>query len=105
MYKDPSNEYSALLTIDTGVDATHAILDMIKQVEKTPDSLISFCGDGDGTNTGHINGVKGQVSYSLSNVHVCVVCNVHFLTTLLTVLCPTDYQICTTLSSYMGWSS
>ena len=56
-----NNDFPELLTIDTGSDATKAILTMIQQIGKEPHALVSFCGDGDGTNTGHINGVKGQV--------------------------------------------
>ena len=64
MNKDPSNDYAELLSIDTGVDATAAMLAMIEQIGKTPKALTSFCGDGDGTNTGEVKGVKGQVSSS-----------------------------------------
>ena len=61
MNEDPSHEFAELFSIDTGSDATAALIAFIEQIGKKPSDLTSFCGDGDGTNTGHINGLKGQV--------------------------------------------
>ena len=61
MKKSPYLPMSSLNTIDTGYDATQAVLKFMDSINKSPISCSSMAVDGDGTNLGEVKGVKGRV--------------------------------------------
>ena len=58
--KDPNSPFAELQTIDTGLDATNAIITFQKSINKDPIQCISMELDSDGTNMGPFKGVKGR---------------------------------------------
>ena len=61
MKKDSNLPFAEMKTIDDGKSATGAMITFIGSIGKSPIQCISMALDGDGTNMGHINGVKGRV--------------------------------------------
>ena len=61
--KDPALPMSRMNTIDTGEDATNAIVGFMKYIKKDPLYCTGLSLDADGTNWGCNKGVRGRVNY------------------------------------------
>ena len=73
--KDPALPMSKMDTIDTGADASKAIVGFMDSMNEDPVFCISLALDGDGTNTGRIKGVKGRVNFTLSSSLSAFLCD------------------------------
>ena len=79
--KSPELSVSELNTIDTGKDATNAMIQFIKSMNRSPVWCSSIAVDGDGTNLGSVNGIKGRVSHIFFTVSATSHCAKYTCTT------------------------